>query len=42
MFFLTTSKGIVTRVWYGFDPAGAEEFKKDALDWVGKPATPQP
>jgi hypothetical protein len=41
MFLLATSKGVVTRIWYGFDPGGEAEFKKDVLDWLGKPPTPQ-
>jgi hypothetical protein len=34
MFFLVSPKGLVTRVWYGFDEAQAAEFVKDALEWV--------
>lgn len=33
-FFLVSPRGIVTRVWYGFDTGQAAEFVKDALEWV--------
>jgi len=34
MFFIVSPKGLITRVWLGFDPEKAGEFVKDALEWV--------
>ena len=36
MFFLVSPRGLVTRVWYGFDNGQAAEFTKDALEWVDR------
>ena len=34
MFFLVSPKGLVTRLWYGFNEEEAAEFTKDVLEWV--------
>lgn len=40
LFLLVDPKGVVSRVWLGFDPAEADAFRADVLEWVGKPARP--